>query len=426
MTTIGNLSRLILDANTTLTGGGTINLVGGGNAQIIGGSTLTNVDNTIQGSGNLGGNSTTFVNQIGGVVNANLTGQTLFVDPGNAANAFVNQGLMEATNGGLLQLTGGGGGAFVNTGATILASGGGSEVQLSSNVSITGGTLDTALGGIIRAVSGQAVFLSGLTIAGTYLNDNNADTHISGTINNTGSISLNSTGNVSRLILDVDSTLTGGGVITLSGLPGTTAAQIIGGARLTNVDNLIQGQGNLGANSTTFVNQSAGIINANVTGQALFLDPGNAANAFVNNGLLEATNGGLLQLTGGGGGAFVNSGANIVANGSGSEVQLTSSVTITGGTLSATNGGIIRNLAGQAAFLNGVTLVGPYINDNNADTHLIGSLNNQGTINLNTTGNVSRLYPRFQHHADRRRHRQLERGRLADHRRFPADERRTI
>ncbi len=326
----GNLTRLILGSAVQLTGGGAVNLVGGGNAQIIGSFTLTNVDNTIQGFGNLGGNSATFVNQAGGVVNANVTGQALFVDPGNAANAFVNQGLMEATNGGLLQLTGGGGGAFVNTGGVILANGAASQVQLINSVSITGGTLNTANGGGIHTTSGQVAFLSNLTNAGAFFDDNNADTHVSGAIVNTGSITMTTIGNLSRLILDANTTLTGGGTINLVG---GGNAQIIGGFALTNVDNTIQGSGNLGGNSTTFLNQIGGVVNANLTGQALFVDPGNAANAFVNQGLMEATNGGLLQLTGGGGGAFVNTGATILADGATSQVQLIGNVSITGGTL---------------------------------------------------------------------------------------------
>ncbi len=340
----------------------------------------------IQGQGNLGANQSTFINQAGGTINSNVSGQTLVIDPGNAVNAFVNNGVLEATNGGILLLTGGGGGNFVNN-TTIQANGAGTEVQLISSVSIVGGTLSATNGGIIHNLAGQAAFLNGVTLVGPYINDNNADTHLIGSLNNQGTIDLNTTGNVSRLFMDSNITLTGGGTINLNG----AASQIIGGFQLTNVDNLIQGQGNLGANQSTFINQAGGTINSNVSGQTLAIDPSGGVGAFVNNGVLEATNGGILLLTGGGGGGFTNT-TTVQANGAGTEVQLTSSVTITGGTLSATNGGIIHNLAGQAAFLNGVTLVGPYINDNNADTHLIGSLNNQGTINLNTTGNVSRLF----------------------------------
>ncbi len=317
-----------------------------------------------------------------------MPGQILYVDPVNTATGFVNQGVFEATNGGLLQLAGNGGGAFVNTGSTILATGAGSEIQLVQNVDITGGTLSATNGGIIHNLTGNVAFLHSLTLNGPYVNDNNADTHITGTINNLASISLNSAGNVTRLLLDADShPFTGGGTVNMNG----ANAQIFGGFVLTNVNNLIQGQGNIGANVMTILNQAGGVIDANVTGQALFIDPVNSPTGFVNNGLVEATNGGLLQLSGNGNGTFLNN-TTILADGLGSEIQLLQNVTITGGTLSATNGGVIHNLAGQSAFLSGLTLVGPYVNDNNADTHIAGTITNTGSMSFNSTGNVTRLF----------------------------------
>ena len=312
---VGNITRLVLESDVTLTGGGTVNL-NGANAQITTGVgfQLTNVNNLIQGQGNLGANVTAILNQAGGVINANVTGQGLFVDPINSPTGFVNNGLVEATNGGLLQLSGNGNGAFQNN-TTISADGIGSEIQLLQNATVTGGTLSATNGGIIHNLTGQVAFLSGLTLVGPYVNDNNSDTHIAGTIANTGSMSFNSAGNTTRLILDTDSTLTGGGTVNLNG----GNAQIIGSFLLTNVNNLIQGQGNLGGNVGSFINQAAGTFNANVSGQTMVIDPVNSPNGFVNNGLLEATNGGVLQLTGNGGGAFVN-----------------------GGTIQSTTGGVLR------------------------------------------------------------------------------------
>ncbi len=115
---------------------------------------LTNVDNLIQGEGNLGLNETQFINQAAGVVNANVNGRVLTVDPG--ANGFANQGLLAASNGGVLLLTGNGGGAFNNSGGIIRADGG--EVQLSSLVAINGGNLESLNGGLIRVLTSDAIF----------------------------------------------------------------------------------------------------------------------------------------------------------------------------------------------------------------------------------------------------------------------------
>ena len=152
------------------------------------------------------------------------------------------------------------------------------------------------------------------------------------------------------MILDSDVTPTGGGTITLSATPGLLTSQITSdGFQLTNVDNVIQSQGNLGTNLTAIINQPGGLVNGNVNGQVLIVDPINSPTGFVNHGLLEATGGGLRQLSGGGGGGFINTGANMLANGAGSEVQFINSARVTGGTLSAINGGILHNLTGQTA-----------------------------------------------------------------------------
>ncbi len=133
----------MLNGDVTLTGGGTLNL--DNFDRIRGGGILTNVDNLIEGNatagGSLGDNAIGLINQVAGVINANNSGLILNVDPDNN-DGLVNQGLMEASNGGILLLTGNGGGGFTNTGATITALDG-SEVQLTNSASITGGTLTT-------------------------------------------------------------------------------------------------------------------------------------------------------------------------------------------------------------------------------------------------------------------------------------------
>ena len=372
----GNLSRFFLDGNTTLAGGGTVTLTDTSNAQIAGGFTLTNVDNLIQGSGNIGANGVAFINQTSGIFAANAAGDVMFFDP--SSGGFQNRGLIEATNGGIVQLSGNAGGSFDNTGAAITADGTNSEVQLTTGVSVTGGTLSASSGGLVHALGGQSVFLNNLTLSGSYLNDNNADTHVFGTIVNEGTMTFSSSGNLSRFVLDGDTTLTGSGRIILTDSSNGLNAQIAGGSILTNVNNTIQGFGNVGANGVQFINQAGGTFDANVSGKALFFDPNSGG--FLNHGLLEATGGGLLQLSGNGGGSFTNTGAIISATGAASEVQLTSNATITGGTLSAANGGLIHALGGQSVFLSNLTLNGPYLNDNNADTHVQGTITNSGNV----------------------------------------------
>ena len=166
--------------------------------------------------------------------------------------------------------------------------------------------------------------LSSLTLAGTFIANNNSTTTLNGAIANTGSISLNSTGNFTDLSLGSNVTLTGGGVINL-----VNADRILGSGILTNFNNTIEGEthsGSLGNNGIGIVNQSGGLINANVSGLTLNVDP-DSTDGLVNQGTMEASNGGILLLNGNGGGSFTNSGT-IVA--SGGTLQFSGTVTSSG------------------------------------------------------------------------------------------------
>jgi hypothetical protein len=119
---------------------------------------------------------------------------------------------------------------------------------------------------------------------------------LSGIINNSGVIELNSTGDITELqITGPGITLEGGGQIVLSDSAGNEIVGTNPNAILTNVDNTISGVGEIGAGdgNLVLVNEAAGTIDANVTGGVLTLDTGNT---IVNHGLLEVSNGGTLQV----------------------------------------------------------------------------------------------------------------------------------
>ena len=132
--------------------------------------------------------------------------------------------------------------------------------------------------------------------AGTLAVSDGATLPLDGTIDNTGTIALNGTGDQTELQIVGDGvTLQGGGQITMSDgagdiIVGTTAA-----TTLTNVDNTISGAGQIGAGdgNLTLVNDVHGTIEANIAGDILTVDTGND---ITNNGILEATNGGVLQI----------------------------------------------------------------------------------------------------------------------------------
>ena len=133
----------VASGGATLTGGGTVTLSGGdaGISEFVPGvQTLTIADQTIQGVGNIGRNSTDFVNQADGLINANVDGETLLID---ALSSFINSGTLQASGGGILELRDAGATDFANAGGTIEALDG-SEVLLTTNARIVGGVLSTA------------------------------------------------------------------------------------------------------------------------------------------------------------------------------------------------------------------------------------------------------------------------------------------
>jgi hypothetical protein len=128
------------------------------------------------------------------------------------------------------------------------------------------------------------------TNSGTMSVGDGAILPLGGTVQNTGVIAINSTGNESDLeILVRGATLEGGGKVTLTD---NSQNVIFGGdpsAVLDNVDNTISGAGQLGQGQLTLHNE--GTIAATGT-NALVIDTG--ANAVVNTGLLKATGAGGL------------------------------------------------------------------------------------------------------------------------------------
>ena len=384
----GNQTDLELNSNVTLTGGGAVTLRGS-NAGItdvtsFSNATLTIDDQTIQGEGNIGRGVTTLVNQATGLIDANVDGGTLLIDADGGG--LTNSGTLRASGGGTLELRDAGAGDFANTGGTIEALDD-SEVLLTNNARIVGGILDTDGTGQFRVGVSQNAFLENLTLSGSLVADNNSDTGISGTINNTGSIEIVSTGNQTDLELNsTNVTLTGGGIVTLSGSNAGINDDLAATQTLTIGDQTIQGVGNIGRNASSFVNEAEGLIDANVDGGTLIIDAG----SFTNSGTLRASNGGILELRDAGSADFDNADGTIEALND-SEVLLTNNARILGGVLSTTGTGQFRVGVSQNAFLENLTLNGSLVADNNSDIHVAGTINNTGAIEIVSTGSSTDL-----------------------------------
>ncbi len=179
---------------------------------------------------------------------------------------------------------------------------------------------------------------------------NNTALTVAGNISNAGQISVNAAGNNTFLQIagGRNVSLSGGGTLTLSTSGNGTPIinQTSGGATLTNVDNTIQGRGQIGNNGLALVNQAAGTIKANVAA-TLLLNP----NGITNAGTLAATTGGTLQTTT----TVNNAGGTISSTGSGSAVQFLNGTTVQGGTLNGSAGGVLGTGASNTATLDGTT-----------------------------------------------------------------------
>ena len=214
------------------------------------------------------------------------------------------------------------------------------------------------------------------------LSDNTfLDVH--GDIANDGILSINSAGSNTRLRLDgSDVMLTGAGVLRLGGLNSQIANASGSNTLINTASHTIDGAGNIGVNTIAINN--AGLIDANLATQQLVLDP--SGTGAINTGTMRASNGGILGFTGNGGGAFDNTGGVIEAVDANSEVRLSTSASITGGTVRGTGGGVVVGLNSQSYFFTDVTFEGAIRGDDNSDFGIAGTITNNGTVTMASAG----------------------------------------
>ena len=176
--------------------------------------------------------------------------------------------------------------------------------------------------------------------AGIMTIDDGAMLPLSGTINNTGTIALDSSGSATELeLIQYGVTLQGGGQVVLSDSGENVITGTGSSVTLTNLDNTISGAGRLGGGQMTLDN--AGTINA--TGSnALEIDTGD--NAVLNSGTLEATGSGGLIVHGdvANSGLLWANGGNVTVEG---DVSGTGSVLLDGSATVEFGGAVSQNIA---------------------------------------------------------------------------------
>jgi hypothetical protein len=309
----GNGTHLYADDSegVTLTGGGTVvmsdsihNCVSdpdGGDGRLV------NEDNTIQGAGTIGADHLAVINR--GLIDANAGNPLSLVSvPPEYERNFVNSGTLRASAGGTLQILGG---IYINyEDATlgVIEALDGSVVVMDESW-IKGGRLVTSGSGRIQSnarPSFSIAKLDSLANEGIFEVTNGHTACLRGTIENTGTILVNSVGSDTYLYIDLAEgvRLTGGGIVAMSDNRKNCISDSYGAEGwLVNEDNTIRGAGRIGADSVAVTNR--GLIDANGT-NPLILDPRDAdldgAGAdFFNDagGVLRASGAGGMALNGG-------------------------------------------------------------------------------------------------------------------------------
>ena len=392
---IANGGILSLDstsvANQTLSGTGTINLNDAAARLAVEGTGVTTLGANIvvRGQGNIGqpnnavGNNTLVNN---GRISADVNAGSLNILVPAASGSFINNGTMDAGNGGQLVIS-----TNVNNAGGQIAALDGSNV-LQSGSTITGGTINTAGTGVLRVNSFGSNFLSNVTLNGVLDMSTvaNARQRVTGGMVLDGSINIANGG-----ILSLDSTsvanqtLSGTGTINLNDAAARLAVEGTGVTTL-GANIVVRGQGNIGqphlaVGNNTLVNN--GRISADVNGGTLNILVPAASGSFINNGTLDARDGGTLLLST----AIGNTAGQITAQ-AGSIVRQ-NGVAITGGVLNSVGTGAIQVTSNGNNFLRDVTLSSGSVLDMtsiaNSRNRLANTSSINGAINVGNGGILS-------------------------------------
>ncbi|MFO0872991.1 MAG: hypothetical protein U0575_03345 [Phycisphaerales bacterium] len=205
-----------------------------------------------------------------------------------------------------------------------------------------------------------------------------------GTITNDGVILMASTGNSTVLGLNAPNVvLSGSG--SLEGFNQNALILSVNAVRrLTNsAGHTIRGSISIGFDNTLLTND--GVIEA-TDPDGISIDLGGSESSNFSAGILRGTNGATLTIVGSGidatGGTIRADGGNVDINSS----------TIVGGTYMDANGGLLRLVGGSSSLVNPTIDTGSTlhaVNDN--DPVVLGTVTNNGTFRLESTGNTTAL-----------------------------------
>jgi len=338
----GALTDLSFVGPVTLTGTGTVVMNGNPGNRLVTYDVLTQAPgHTIRGGGQVLAGHGGMTNQ--GMIIADRP-STPMVISGDALG-LTNQATLRAMEGGTLILTAG---TFTNTGGVIEALDG-SSVQV-TGATVAGGSLHSSGTGVVSLANAA---LTGASTNGIVIQDDDRDVVITGSLTNDATWRLSSAGSQTDLIFAAGPiTLSGTGTIVMSNSLGN---RIIPYDVLTQAaGHTIRGAGQVLAGIGGMVNQGT-IVADQSNGLVISSDP----HEFTNQGTLSAAGPGGITI---GAGRFTTSGAVTLAAGSnltriGEYTQTAGTTTLTDATLSASGGVAVHGgtLAGTGTIAGNVT-----------------------------------------------------------------------
>ncbi len=360
-----SITSLQFNADTMLTGSGSILL----NAPALRARILTGTGFTFtQGSGHT-------IRGQGRIEGAMINDGTVSSDLGLTMTLQIfdktNNSIMQAINGSNLAIAG----ITVPQGlAGVIRADG-----VGSRVTITGSTI---MGGAIGSINDADISISGtsaingVSVSGEIDVQNAATLSVAGSLDNSGTITINPTGNVSatQIVFNDSMTVSGNGTFILASPNARARIQTGVGQTVTmNPMLTILGQGRIEA---SMVNN--GLIRSDTAEIRMI------TNDKTNNGTMEAIGGSVMELSGI---TITQGGAGLIsADGVGSQIELIGS-TVDGGTLQSINGADVT--IDSSSTLNSVNFTGD-LNIQNAQTLTVNNaLTSNGTITINPTGNIS-------------------------------------
>lgn len=379
MASVGNFTDLQIDGLRTISGAATISMSNNAQNRLVAanglGDRLTLAGGvTLQGAGQLGANTALAVVNNGTVVATQSTPLLIQTSAG-----ITNNGVLRA-DGGTLQFAN----VVVESAGGTIEALNGSQVQLLNGTVINNANFAASGGGLITTVGGATVTLGGGTVSGPMSVVNNSFVRLAADMTYNGVLSMGSVGNFTDIQFDGARTLGGTATISMSNnIQNRLMAATGAGDSATFGSNItVQGAGQIGGggalavvnNGSWIANSSAGMV-LSTTGSATnnALIRGDGASFTIASTQLNQGASGVLNA--------INGGSIVLGNGS----------QVNGGTLSTASGGQVVVIGGNTARVAGVNNTGTVNVNNNAFLDLLGTLTNNGTVNLQSVGNFTDL-----------------------------------